>query len=716
MNRFVSRPAWSLASRITSNHLTPIRHKSNSSNSSGGKIMGKALGGLIFSGVVAGGGIIGYASYDSEFREMFQENVPLSKEILDALIGDESIPVKLDPIAVPPSKMKLQIIADPPMPDIEEPPEKNSAINETPVEDPVEEIKEELTKENVEPEEVKVEEVKVTEEIIEIPIEEEEVVPVDNDTTNTEAVVLDLEKELENICNDMNEKVKNATEASNASIEATRHHMALLRSVMDGSSIDDNRAWNELFDAATQKSDLLKQADEKLSEAKSSVSKAIDKIESGRKDSTMNSSETLKQVNIKTNNAVKELEKAVSTIDSVQKEAQLVEDYRNLVEESRQQFQKEIEAILPERKIGKTGGGALSEEDLNIFMTHAYRKVCQLQEELAKAKTFEKPAQSPTDSECLIDEEKLQIELDNQRREMELDQHKKMTTLRNDLEKELRKHAKRQAAAHVDHINDVLEVQSKELERLHERALNEAIANEQAEFKREMAVIKGTLDALDRALDDKNFMKNASIDSQELWLACISLQQCVKSEENVPLEPKIQAIEKVASDSFTFANDEFIKTLLEIFPKAAKSSGIPSGGQLKARFNKVESMAKRTALIGDQGGSLYLYGLSYLQSLLLLPTSSSNTKYPNKSRETIDVNNLNTIDIVTFARQALEQDDLEQAVKYMNLLSGEPKKQASDWLKSARLHLEVGQLCEALTSYVTAIGAEAIPASAASKN
>ena len=52
-----------------------------------------------------------------------------------------------------------------------------------------------------------------------------------------------------------------------------------------------------------------------------------------------------------------------------------MEDYRNLVEESRQQFQKEIEAILPERKIGKTGGGALSEEDLNIFMTHAYRLV-----------------------------------------------------------------------------------------------------------------------------------------------------------------------------------------------------------------------------------------------------------------------------------------------------------------------------------------------------
>ena len=250
MNRFVSRPAWSLASRITSNHLTPIRHKSNNtSNSSGGKFLGKALGGLIFSGVVAGGGIIGYASYDSEFREIFQENVPLSKEILDAIIGDEnSIPlsIKLDPnIAVPPSKMKLQIIADPPMPDIEEPPskkEENSAINETPIEkDPVDpEIKkEELTIENVETEEeIKVEEevTKVIEETIEIPAEIENV-PVDSNDINNEAVVvLDLEKELENICIEMNEKVKNATEASNASIEATRHHMALLRSVMDGSS------------------------------------------------------------------------------------------------------------------------------------------------------------------------------------------------------------------------------------------------------------------------------------------------------------------------------------------------------------------------------------------------------------------------------------------------------------------------------------------------
>ena len=63
--------------------------------------------------------------------------------------------------------------------------------------------------------------------------------------------------------------------------------------------LDDNRAWNELFEAATQKSELLKQADEKLSEAKSSVSKAIDIIESGKKDSSINRWEKICLTDIK---------------------------------------------------------------------------------------------------------------------------------------------------------------------------------------------------------------------------------------------------------------------------------------------------------------------------------------------------------------------------------------------------------------------------------
>ena len=127
-----------------------------------------------------------------------------------------------------------------------------------------------------------------------------------------------------------------------------------------------------MFEAANKKTDLLKQADDKLSDAKEAVNKAIDKIEAANKDANLKETGNLKQVDTKANNAIKDLKNAVSSLDNAQKEAKLVEEYRNLVEEGRQQFQKEIEAILPEKKLGKSGA-ALTEEDLNIFMTHAYR-------------------------------------------------------------------------------------------------------------------------------------------------------------------------------------------------------------------------------------------------------------------------------------------------------------------------------------------------------
>ena len=90
------------------------------------------------------------------------------------------------------------------------------------------------------------------------------------------------------------------------------------------------------------------------------------------------------------------------------------------------------------------------------------------------------------------------------------------------------------------------------------------------------------------------------------------------------------------------------------------------------------------------------------------------TEIPNKSDDVIDVASLNTFDIAWLARKAMEVDDVEQAVKYVNLLTGEPRRQASDWLVIARLYLELQQSCEALASYAHAIGAEAVPVVAAS--
>ena len=74
---------------------------------------------------------------------------------------------------------------------------------------------------------------------------------------------------------------------------------------------------------------------------------------------------------------------------------------------------------------------------------------------------------------------------------------------------------KRQIAAHSDHIKDVLEVQGKELNRIHERALDESLSNQNASHKQELAKIKGWLDALEQSMVERNTMAQAVFESQK---------------------------------------------------------------------------------------------------------------------------------------------------------------------------------------------------------
>ena len=61
------------------------------------------------------------------------------------------------------------------------------------------------------------------------------------------------------------------------------------------------------------------------------------------------------------------------------------------------------------------------------------------------------------------------------------------------------------------------------------------------------------------------------------------------------------------------------------------------------------------------------------------------------------------------SRYSLERGDLAQAVRYMGLLRGEPRRVAADWLKEARLHLEARQAADALIAHAAARGAEVLP-------
>jgi hypothetical protein len=302
------------------------------------------------------GGTIGYAGFDNEFRKVVEATVPGSKEAFAAVLGDAAaaveskVEVKKKSDA-PPSKLKLaSSTGTVPMPEIVQP--KSPLASSKPV---------------VEVKSSTINEVKIE------PSKKEDLAEVKDG-----AELISLGFALNDACKEMESKVNKIIEISKVTIEATRHHMALVRSVMDDTPKDEKRAWNDVFEAANKKSEQVKAVNEGLSHAKDAVNKVIDKIEAGRKNSATCESESLKIADQKATLAVNHLEKVVSSLDSAQKEAALVDEYRTLVEEGRQQFQKEIEAILPDSKLSQKssgGQGSLTEEELNVFMTHAYRFV-----------------------------------------------------------------------------------------------------------------------------------------------------------------------------------------------------------------------------------------------------------------------------------------------------------------------------------------------------
>ena len=308
---------------------------------------------------------------------------------------------------------------------------------------------------------------------------------------------------------------------------------------------------------------------------------------------------------------------------------------------------------------------------------------------------------------------KEETELSEERSIMEgKDLHKQISLVKERLEAEMIQQLRRQAEAHAEFLDDSLDVQRRELTRRHKRELDEAVEKTELVHRQEISKILGHLRGLSDGLQDRSEMDAASLEAQELWLACSSILHAVASGSSSGIEVRslydeVQAVKKaVPCQDSGKRRDQFVQALLDSIPEEASTRGIYTEDSIRERFRRVEKMARRTAMIGDDGGSLFRYFLSYLQSLLVL--SPSTDEIPSKSVP-VDVDALSTFDLVWLARGHLERGDLDQAVRYVTLLHGEPRNVARDWLREARLLLETRQACTALMAHAAAIGVEALP-------
>lgn len=92
-----------------------------------------------------------------------------------------------------------------------------------------------------------------------------------------------------------------------------------------------------------------------------------------------------------------------------------------------------------------------------------------------------------------------------------------------------------------------------------------------------------------------------------------------------------------------------VAAVLQGVPNEAKSRGVYPEDALRERFFKVDKLARRLAMVPENGARLPIYLLSYLQSMFIL-TPSDPITIEELNNEPFDFNSLDTYEILNRSR------------------------------------------------------------------
>ncbi|XP_012172310.2 MICOS complex subunit Mic60 isoform X5 [Bombus terrestris] len=466
--------------------------------------------------------------------------------------------------------------------------------------------------------------------------------------------------------------------------------------------------WNRLKDATDKRREAIKEAEDHANQALDSLKKMYNLMDDPKFEAPSHM-KTAARRNIK--KILDDVDEAKKKYEMEIQSSNMAERYWKQVRTARENLNEELQILFPDINIHEKKL-AIDEDAFDLFVLHMYNKVNGLQKELEKMRTVNesKLKAALKSSGDVATQERLDalvcLELDKEKQILQDEFNKKLLEEQKRFEDEIRRQLKLQGQVHTDHIQDALAIKEQEADRKLKRALSEQTEKDSLKYKSQLAAIVGRLRGLEAALKARMEEERGASNAQILWSACQALARAVKSapagapvEEVIrPLEPEIKAVSKAAPKE-----DPLVQAAIQGIPEEAAKRGVFPEDVLRARFLKVEEVARRLAMVPEEGAALPVYFLSYLQSYLMIKNANPIPQSEIEDKP-IDASNLNTFEILHRARYWLDRGDFKMTLRYMNLLKGASRSIAKDWMKETRILLETQQAVDTLLAYAGAIG------------